>query len=552
MIKKIIYIVLLCFLCLSFTASETPTQKLISGSEKSSGFELVRDWRVLSFGALIISILFIAFAYMFGIAFDVRDLKAWGSVELNQLVVTGIILICLISVISFLDGILMTIVNYAQLSDASTGEKLQCQVTDSTLCSIRTADAYISGISKMIEDNAATAVDYSVNAAMYSNARVSAYCTQLISPIPCLWLSASMGIPGEAQKIMDVDRASTILEWYQNILSSLYAQQFFVKEVSYKIGPILLLLGIVARSFFLTRKTGGLLIASAVGIMFVFPAMYAFDWFTLNVTLFGDKAFPDTSTSCPSECLAHVPIAYDISHKKALNNFTDIKNILGSENAKKINDGTVKSVTVGSTTVESCTWYDTHTNVKNSSGGQVNCYSTCRELPYPFSSFLCAQYLVQEACSTVPSYCKITRYVSNPAENLNAICPNECKTIPALKSDCASPTIPNPGKTNSFFTCLNTSSNCRVALAANISFNYLLNYTTDCNSSQTCARSNISTQTCVDVLPYWEPQKCEDLCQDCPQECRIVNITKFGESYPSTSMGAVPGGITSSAIEVEG
>ena len=92
-----------------------------------------------------------------------------------------------------------------------------------------------------------------------------------------------------AQNVLNMDKYSIIFEYYQNLLASMEAQRFFVQQISFNMAPVVLAIGIVLRSFFFSRKLGGLLMSIAIGVMFFFPGMYIFDWLTLNMTVNGDK-----------------------------------------------------------------------------------------------------------------------------------------------------------------------------------------------------------------------------------------------------------------------
>jgi hypothetical protein len=132
----------------------------------------------------------------------------------------------------------------------------------------------------------------------------------LIYPVPTLWGSFSMA--WAPQNILHVERYNTILEFYSTLFSSMYSQQFFVKQIVPNAAPYLLFLGIILRSFFVTRRLGGLLIAIALGVMIVLPLMYVFDWITMRITIYGDKALePEPVPVCPESCQTLPPAAFN-------------------------------------------------------------------------------------------------------------------------------------------------------------------------------------------------------------------------------------------------
>ncbi|MBS3067405.1 hypothetical protein J4450_01775 [Candidatus Micrarchaeota archaeon] len=468
---------LLIFAMLIILSSILTAQSFVDEATAASTYELAKDWRVISMLFTMLSIIFIALAYMFGQGFNIPELKAWASTEMTQAVVTAIIILTFTGVITFLDLMVAEIVNNSFLGFTCAG---------ASVCAITTAEQYLSGMIDTAEDQTKSILQQYADTSRTAAVREGASATPLIKPIPLLQASLSGSIT--AGYLMDAERYQSVLEHLVNLLSSMYAQQFFVKEISFKLAPIIMAMGIVARSFFITRKLGGLLIAIGVGTMFVFPLMYVFNWLTLNVALYGDSVITPAGGVCPATCLLTAPKFY--SGTTPIYSKADLYTFFGlSEDPN--GDGDTRDSEITDEIVENVEKLargeviDSYTSPKNGRTasscettahvGSGYCPIECRELPYPLSTTCNPMPEIQEpeegqpeasfvndatpdtriACDSMPSACKIIRYV-NPYDpyfegaptdatlqlydnyaRYSEDCKRECRIVPPLKTNCA-------------------------------------------------------------------------------------------------------------------
>jgi hypothetical protein len=77
---------------------------------------------------------------------------------------------------------------------------------------------------------------------------------------------AGLGIPVESLK--------SALDILVKVMMLLKLQQILLNYIELALFPILFVMGIVLRTFFFTRKLGGLLIALAIGLYIVYPMVY--------------------------------------------------------------------------------------------------------------------------------------------------------------------------------------------------------------------------------------------------------------------------------------
>ncbi|MBI5698020.1 MAG: hypothetical protein HZC29_05980 [Thaumarchaeota archaeon] len=417
---------------------------------------ILQDWRILSIGFTLIAVILIAIAYMFGHAFDIIELKSWGAIELNQSIVTVIIIISFAGVITILDGLLQQIV-----VDSNLG--FNCNGTNN--CAVTTAVKYFDGLIDLGEDQIKDNLQSIVRMSQTGTQRFGIFATELILP-PLLQATLS-GTTG-AGYIIDSERLSATNEHIGNLLGLFYAQKFFVKEFSYYVAPLLLVLGLVCRSFFVTRRLGGLLISIAIGIMYVFPLMFVVNWITLNIALFGDKIISPPMSACPASCLYSPPTFYvtENGHSRPLYTKGDVVNYLGYTPDVQLSlqlEGQIDQLASGA---------QSDIQLLKAGGGTVDivscefaarstgtlCPTECRDLPYS-TSVTCKGVqngkvnapVIETACNKIHLVCKVIRYV-NPSDpyfrtptadpiydeykKMDRSCPVSCRTIPPLKEDC--------------------------------------------------------------------------------------------------------------------
>jgi hypothetical protein len=506
-------------LLLSATALAQNVTQVVQQAPSNSAFELFNNWQSIAVIALVISVVLVGIGYMVGIGFDLPEMQAWARSELGQVFANAIIIIALIGFVALLDVATMSMVNASGIGG------LHCSPGEN--CLNKTANAYLGDYIGLAQDGAKNVLQQDLVATAWANRRFGIYCYSL-------WCGeAGVSWSLWANYILDADRYGIVFEYYQGVLSSLYSQVFFVSEICFKVAPLLLALGIVARSFFVTRKVGGLLIAIAVAVMFFFPAMYIFDWMSLDMTITGDTS-SSLPAICPAECSYTPPIAYydQGSSFVALNTTTQVYAMFDDSQTDAVRDlilGTTHSMLTDSgTNVTSCENWTVHITDPSCGGnGQcdVACDPSCRELPYPASSSFCANYTQQLACAELPAECKVTRIVADINTTEEAVCPTECKMVPPLRSDCDLDATNNsqPGG-----DCLQSRFDCRVAEVSDLNWRPSVSPTVAnaslCNTyPKDCIASLDANDSCVWVMPQFG--SCDDLCTGCPEECRISNGT---------------------------
>jgi len=468
-----------------------------------AALEAVSSWQAVAALAIIASVILVAIGYMIAVAFEMPTLQAWAGTELSQVIANAILIVIMLGTMTFLDILVMEMINGSEVGG------LHCDIGEACLQEVVTSQyGYLSDSITAAEEGAKNALANNMIAAAWVNRHAGISCITIY----CAMASFNMGLA--PQYTLDVDRYTIIYEYWVNILNSLHAQKFFVDQISFKVGPLILAAGIVARTFFFSRKLGGLLIAIAAGIMFFLPMMYVFDWMTLDMAIAGDKLVEDDVRGCPVECSVGAPLAYYTTaggEAVPLMTINDIYSAFVPEDDEsaillaraEIAHATGSNGTADGQTVYSCYY-----------GEYENCISQCRDLPYPHGLSNCTQLDIQQACAALPVECKAVRIVPDAAEDEEYLmCPEECKIVPPLKSDC------------DVDDCLESRFDCRVSDIGDLSYRPTVEGPEDkveaCEMAADCPASLDAEDSCVYVIPQFG--SCDELCNNCPAECRLKN-----------------------------
>ena len=532
---KLTFAILL--LLLSFTYAQSLDSQI-----SSSPFDLIRDWRALSLGISILSVILISIALLIGMSFEMPELKAWASSELTQVFATLLIVLALAGTITLLDGLFETLVVSSNLGFTCSG---------TSICAKTVASNYLDNLISLASSVSKSSIEDYATAAKLVGLGTAVNSEIFVYPIPLL--QPQISFSPTISYMMDMDRLRVVIEGSGGIFASLSAQKFFVNEISYKLAPSLLAIGILLRSFFATRRLGGLLMAIGFGVMYVFPMTYVFDWLSLNIAVSGGNLVVDDTTNCPVSCLKNPPTFVIDNNNMTFESREEVLDYLDSTGTDisgagitlaALASGTQPSAMIGSYRIISC--------------NANECPSSCRSLPYPNSPSCFAN---SSNCASIDSRCKVIRSVNlvDTPDTFAARCPMECRTVPALKSNCdisrnvgsrsltcieilADPSIDSTGCPAICATGLGASDpTCNVPIPIPVSYNCLdskdyCRYARSDNlnvrpsgceedlASYVCPASLTANDSCVWVLPsrtLIDSHAC-DRCLFVPQEFQLT------------------------------
>jgi len=247
---------------------------------------IAKDWQIYTILVLILMVGMVALAYTVANAFSLPDLKAWADVELGEIFASALILIFIIGIIVFIDEGITGLVA-PSFPVCGTGGFCPSQIA------LKYLDGYLESAEKLHRDIMVKDIDAGNEAT-----KGSAVGTQ-----DMIYGYISFRFRYTPEVMMDVETYDQLLQNLGNVMTAIEGQSFLVRFMTFYVAPLSIFLGIVMRSFFLTRKLGGLLLAFGLGFLIIFPMTYALAWFTLDSMVYGgQKAKLGAITMCPEVC----------------------------------------------------------------------------------------------------------------------------------------------------------------------------------------------------------------------------------------------------------
>ncbi|MEM3060443.1 MAG: hypothetical protein QXF67_02830 [Candidatus Anstonellales archaeon] len=344
------------------------------------------NWQSASIIALAISLSIVSIAYIVGIGLNIPEIKVWANTELSQVFASALIIISLIAIFSFLSSFLLSI----------TAGQFACQpiqnqpyVISLGLCYL---DSLLSITNSTLKSNLIDAFENAKKSSEREGVSTNTYYT--------LWAAYYSG--KNAGYSMYTERYSYNFDVLSGIYSSLATQKSFLSNLastnnpqSASLSSVLIFYGVILRTFFFSRRLGGLLLAIGISLLLVWPMLYVFSWFTLKVAVFGDQMVSPPPDYCPGECTFNPP---------KINTCEE----LGSCKRQLTNQMVVNQegeTITGQTVI-------------------LSCPSICREIPYPIQNPSCTKsdliaedsehagqivkdVDVRAVCSTCPDECKV-------------------------------------------------------------------------------------------------------------------------------------------------
>lgn len=498
-----------------------------SGVYKAGWFS---DWNTAGLLGVAITIAIVAMAAMVGRGFSLPEVKAFADAEMMQAVVSVLLVASLIGLVGFFDLVARQAIEAGDLPVACGSEP----------CYITAAKTYLQTLYDTADQSARTQLSESV-----SNQKAATF--GISTQLNFWWLlfaggtyrpNAGLSIPAE--------RAGAIFEITTKMMASISAQKYFIEVVSFGIAPIFLLLGIVLRGMFFTRKLGGLLLAMAIALFIIYPLTYAFAWYTLNVTVYGERTLGVSDPSCPAECTARYPVAFYVKSSGELEKFETTQSMIRAginnsnwESGDVGNDGTVEFP--GLVACRNLTEAKI-TAAQNSCNG---CPDYCREVPFPTNLPGCDI----TACSECNAGCKIIRQradCSDPgsdnycADAGNA-CPMSCRTKLPTENKCyyADGNPGNDAPANIVPAQLNTTCGgcgtcpnwCRFVVKNASGYELVYKDEAACSSCNSAFDNSLSAAPnpsvpscplqCMYTTEVGKTISCDTLCNGCPKYCRV-------------------------------
>ncbi|MCX6773141.1 MAG: hypothetical protein NTV88_05240 [Candidatus Micrarchaeota archaeon] len=383
------------------------------------------DWRITSIIGVSLAIAIISLAAIVGNALNLPEVKAFVDAELSQCIVSVILIISIVGAITFYDELAR-----AAIGNGRAG--VDCANTSVEPCYIKIATDYLDNLyntgSMYARDSLADS---------YMNQNLATTGANIMSQMSKA-LFAGISVRPLAGMSIQAERGAAVFDNMSKMLVSIVAQRYFLDVITFAIAPILLLFGILLRTFFFTRKLGGLLLAIALSLFIIYPTTYALSWYTLQVNLYGDRTVA-IENSCPAECSIRAPVAFYINEtgNGQIVTFQKTQDIKSAGITKDNwatgdinNDGTVEFPGL-----VACT--DLSTTLTGGASPPVpqcdsSCPEHCREVPIPSQFPDCKV----SACASCNAGCKIIRQRTDCNVECDSTCSAECKTALPVENKC--------------------------------------------------------------------------------------------------------------------
>ncbi|MFA6214353.1 MAG: hypothetical protein WC717_03680 [Candidatus Micrarchaeia archaeon] len=376
------------------------------------------DWKAMGLIGVAIVCSIIALAAMMGTAFNLPEIKAFANTEIRQAVISALLIVSLVALVTFFDEM-------ARLSIEGADLPITC--VSGEPCYVTSAKFYLSTLQDTGNEYARNELGESIKVAK----RASLGYNLNLNKIYLLF--AGISVRFNAGDSLVAERHGALFTQAGKMLSSLYAQKYFVDVVTFGIAPMLILLGVVLRTFFFTRKLGGLLLAIAISLFLIYPLTFAFAWYTLNVTVYGERTLGVADPLCPAECTGTYPVAFFTDPATGgLVQFSTTQSIMRAGITKNNWD----SGGPGGAFPGLVACRDLSSINIPAANACPDCPDYCRDVPFPSGMPGCDI----EKCSECNSGCKIVRQrltcQTDPA--CAGKCPLSCRTQIPLENKCFS------------------------------------------------------------------------------------------------------------------
>jgi len=373
---------------------------------------MLMDWKLVSVILIMLALVIIALIYMAGTTFQNPQLIAFAKHELGQVIVSAIFLAIIIGVLLLLEVVSSYVGEQVFGSEFVFTSNMSKHFTIAHIYIENVKDV---GVTKSIE-------------LLKENVKLGKQMTHRKGWSLQTYPYISYSQAPDAGYRMKYERNNQIMQAYSGMISALSVQDAVLRGFAWVIGPLLIMLGIIFRSFSFTRKIGGMLLAAGLGLFFVYPLTYSLALFTLATTIYGNSHAMPPPTDCPSECLMELPIAYNGSTKyyqEDLLNLTPSGHFWNDPEAKEhMKDLGLKFCDDNITEGGCC-----HNDMCNDT---QSCPRECRNKPLMGNQCGCPF----EGCGNCPDECKIVRNMSACTDRQTkfvedycpqTLCPDECK-----------------------------------------------------------------------------------------------------------------------------
>jgi hypothetical protein len=221
------------------------------------------NWQAVAVIAAVISMAFAAMGYLLAHMFRLHELEVWAKEEVYQAIASAFIIGAAVIAVTLIVNLSCTLVGGC---GGTGGDHLDMAINilNNTKTNVSLQLQYLFELSMRVGFIKSMGKYYDFSLGPGSEACLVGVCTTAFGWSWFMWAGSSV--------IADsIDYSFSVMI---PVISSIFAQFWMLKFIQATLFPSLLALGIILRTFFFTRKVGGLLIAIAIALYTVYPLMY--------------------------------------------------------------------------------------------------------------------------------------------------------------------------------------------------------------------------------------------------------------------------------------
>jgi len=217
------------------------------------------SWQSVAILAAVLSLSLTSIAYILSSLFNIKSLKLWAKDEIYQAIASAFIAGAAVIIITAISSFSCSLIG-----TCTTGDHLDIAI----------------GIMNKMRDDAVTQVQYMFNLSLRVGmiTEMGKFYDFTIGGSECLLGLCETAIgfqwylwAGGSIVLESIDYMFGLII---PLISSFIAQAYLLEFIKASLFPSLFAMGIILRTFFFTRKVGGLLIAIALALYTIYPFMY--------------------------------------------------------------------------------------------------------------------------------------------------------------------------------------------------------------------------------------------------------------------------------------
>ncbi len=225
-------------------------------------------WVAIAIMMLMLAVLFVGLAYMVSFVIGDEALRTWSKMELVQVFLSALV------ITAALAGVAIGTMVMEQVSRVDPQAELICQLYERLWpCHVALGINYLDILFMSAEDNAKQLITF--NSYLMPVATLNFNFSTMVGLRGMRTTAPFMGLTMMGESL------ASVFDMLVKTMIAIRFQQFILDMIVHYLFPALLVMGLLLRILFFTRKLGGLLIALALSLYFVLPTMYAMNGWVL-------------------------------------------------------------------------------------------------------------------------------------------------------------------------------------------------------------------------------------------------------------------------------